>query len=144
MIMSAGLRVATQGDMGPVIDLSEMTILFGSCFSHDFAWNLKTEMENWAQSNKMTVLGYPTIITAANEGSVAYTTHALTGQLKENAEAFRQQGSVTGADLMRRIQPKVYAFADIGFLSESDSSDESWREIGKQENLPKTSQRQSA
>lgn len=115
--------------------LQDMNIIFNSCFSYDFAKKVEQVMRVYYKEerfpdpkNPSTAISYeayfqksfdqiplPTIVTIAQEGSYGYG--SMLKSLETNRKAIEKEGKLTGAMLMRRIQPEYYPDADMAFFS---------------------------
>lgn len=124
---------------GPLA-LRNLTFVFDQCHSYIFSFRLVQAIGKKARKEGVPIHAYPTMITGAQEGSLAYSA-VLNGGLRQNEKAIMREGQLTGEFVARRLQAKGYGFADIAFLVGWDTS---VIEIGQQDALPDEEKTQMA
>jgi len=107
--------------------LSQVTILIDACYGYDFAINLfsalekeykKLKEEDESLENDFAQITLPTVITSTQRESVGFTTAVCpVKMLKKHLPAIKDEGSLTGEFMLKRIQPSSYAFSDMTVFS---------------------------
>lgn len=118
--------------------LGEMTIMLNSCSSHNFAENLIKEIRGRYEGDQKDIelISMPTIISSAQEGSLAYNSGILKDTMNKYLKAIASEGKLTGEFLLRRIQPDSYIAGDITVFTQQ--TQQKWMEIGQQEKEQKS------
>ena len=106
-------------------------------YSYNFTKKLMIEISKQyaaAHGGSTEGLHLPTVITAAQEGSVSYK-KGFTDALGENMHAIRKEGGLTGAMLLRRIQSEVYHYGDVTMFAEGGrpGQEQGWKELAAAE-----------
>jgi hypothetical protein len=115
-------------------ELGRTRLIFTSCYSYEFAENLREAMEKAYRRLGKTrsdlppfaQVDLPLVVAAANEGSPAHASTFVLG-LRENATQIARDQRLTGAVISRAIQPSAYELADITVFEGTAGA---WTEIG--------------
>lgn len=116
-------------------DLGDVNLVFASCYGYDFFKNFEKDLRRVYEENTsidssdgkrktcaqmlgvpFEAIHLPTVVTAAQEGSISYTT-VTDLPLQQKLLALLNEKKLTGEFYMRRIQPGVYGLADMAFFS---------------------------
>lgn len=117
--------------------LEKVTLLDSICHNYDFTQKLAADLRAQYSGNP-SELALPTVITSAQEGSMAYTYGFAGETLKKFLPAIAKEKALTGNFLMRRVQPEAYLFGDPTFFTTKENGQ--WQEIGENNSKTQTTQ----
>lgn len=121
--------------------LGKVTVMIDACYSNDFAKQLKRDIYRiWTSAANRPFtherIKLPTIISASQQAAMSFKPANMEPMLKTMTDGIRKDGALTGARLLRNVQPASYPLQDMTFFAAGSNTEFAGRERSRIDLVP--------